>query len=54
MLELIILLFGSLLALWILLESATRILHILWEIFMEVFDRKYINLSSKFGEWASK
>jgi len=24
--------------------------YILWEIFMEIFDRKYVNLSNKFGE----
>jgi len=54
MLEPIILLFGSLIAFWILSGSVTRILHILWEIFMEAFDRKYINFSSKFVEWTSK
>jgi len=54
MLELIVWLLVCLIVLWILLWFIIPILYILWEIFIETCDRKYINFPNKFGEWASK
>ncbi|EZA47466.1 inactive hydroxysteroid dehydrogenase-like protein 1 [Ooceraea biroi] len=45
-------LFVSLIILWILLVPIKSMLHALWEIFIEIYDRKLINLPVTFGEWA--
>jgi len=39
---------------WILLGPVMRFLHILWEIIMQIYNKKTIDLRTKFGEWASK
>jgi len=39
---------------WILLGPVMRFLHILWEIIVQIYNKKTIDLRTKFGEWASK
>ncbi|CAL1676267.1 unnamed protein product [Lasius platythorax] len=42
----------SLIAFWILLEPVTKVLHTLWEIIIQIYDKKPVDLRTKFGEWA--
>lgn len=44
----------SLIAFWILLGPVTKVLRTLWEIIMQIYDKKPIDLKTKFGEWAGK
>lgn len=44
----------SLIAFWILLEPVTKVLHTLWEIIIQIYDKKPVDLRTKFGEWAGK
>jgi len=39
---------------WILLGPVMRFLRILWEIIVQIYNNKTIDLRTKFGEWASK
>ncbi|XP_070161182.1 inactive hydroxysteroid dehydrogenase-like protein 1 [Polyergus mexicanus] len=42
----------SLIAFWILLGPATKVLRTLWEIIIQIYDKKPVDLRTKFGEWA--
>lgn len=44
----------SLIAFWILLEPVMKVLHTLWEIIIQIYDKKPVDLRTKFGEWAGK
>lgn len=44
----------SLIGFWILLGPATKVLHTLWEIIIQIYDKKSVDLRTKFGEWAGK
>lgn len=44
----------SLIAFWILLGPATKVLRTLWEIIIQIYDKKSVDLRTKFGEWAGK
>lgn len=44
----------GLIAFWILLDPVMRNIRILWEIIVPIFDKKPINLQTKFGEWAGR
>ncbi|KAG5323138.1 HSDL1 protein, partial [Acromyrmex heyeri] len=37
---------------WVLLGPVMKFLHVLWEIIMQIYDKKTIDLRTKFGEWA--
>ncbi|XP_012060813.1 PREDICTED: inactive hydroxysteroid dehydrogenase-like protein 1 [Atta cephalotes] len=37
---------------WILLGPVMRFLRVLWEIIMQIYNKKAIDLRTKFGEWA--
>ncbi|KAL6444123.1 hypothetical protein ACFW04_001810 [Cataglyphis niger] len=41
----------SLIAFWILLGLPLKILHILWELIIQIYDKKTVDLRTKFGEW---
>lgn len=44
----------TLICFWILLGPVTRFLRVLWEIIMQIYNKKAIDLRTKFGEWAGK
>jgi len=44
----------SLIGFWILLGPTTKVLRALWEIIIQIYDRKTVDLRTKFGEWAGK
>ncbi|XP_011862347.1 PREDICTED: inactive hydroxysteroid dehydrogenase-like protein 1 [Vollenhovia emeryi] len=39
-------------AFWILLGPVTRLMRVLWEIIIQIYNKETINLRTKFGEWA--
>ncbi|KAG5327874.1 HSDL1 protein, partial [Pseudoatta argentina] len=42
----------TLICFWILLGPVMRFLRVLWEIIMQIYNKKAIDLRTKFGEWA--
>lgn len=44
----------SLIVFWVLFDSVVQILPILWEIIMQIYNKKLIDFRKQFGEWAGK
>lgn len=42
----------SLIAFWILFGPVMKVLRVLWEIIVQIYDKKPVDLRTKFGEWA--